>query len=1221
MDAANSLLELLAEFTNRIPPLLWAISWQTTVLVALIAVVAFFARRASASFRYALWCIVLIRLCLPVSLSLPMGMATWGGQSTLHASAIETVPSMQADNSLPPFAVPSEFPMHEELAFQFPDFSPTGAAWVISVFALFIALLWHTRRMCGVVRTLPTYAGRSELHTTFPDLCKRLGINRPVTLCSAPDSQRFNTPMVIGIFRPKVILPRTMTETWSMEDLEPVLAHELAHIRRNDLLVNWLQIILQVVYFFHPLVWLANWQIRREREWVCDDIAVSHLNGRRADYSRSILRVLEQTQSHFSLVTAGIGMAERRNSLRQRIVRIMDKKYKVHRRMGMLSIAGLVIVGGICIALASEPTAEKHRLSSEVSPSKSPDESAGRYTETVIIGTHYWDLESDRQDKEEKADFWWEQVNDKARFLVPKNGAKLKLLPGADFDKIDLPFIQAQDLTERSLSGSDEKADLTPGTVVVFKTGEGNFGKLQVVKYRALHDFTFPEAIYIEQKWKDFVLKKPNKENYHLQVRWQLSGNSKTPALGTKQHCSATIVDDNNKPLAKIRVRLFYKSLNAPSTALELEKRTDVQGKVAFDFEKVEKGYGQLICDEPGYDLAFACVAPPPVATAVSIVLHKSGEPWRGKVVDEEGKPVTGADVRVGSWSQGPFREENATSGSMHPALDLPDLRCRTDANGEFTLDRFSRNDSLGVNVSAPLHMSIEAVFDGQTGFTYIGGWPVEKMRASRDTKGVFTMYQGADLRGRVVMKSTGKPFPFAENSRIDVTANIPLQSRSPITRWSWLQPDGSFVIRGLQPFNQAMRLSSLSAEEVAKIAGEKKLWQVRFSSSHAEGRKYVWPDPIDMDIELGETREIVIAVEEGIRVSGRVIDAGTKESPTAWCRIEVTQPANPSFHVYTSITKDGSWETYLPVGEFTLHYYGEAIKGTNTNIVVKPGQPVDCGVQEISIENPTNATQCELGFPITESIPRAVPAADTTAIKGQQMMTPVSFDCGQAMPLGEFLNNLTFATGVKFVIADGKRVLVTGNWNGTPLKEVLQAVLHPNGLMWELRGEIVVIIKASENHSDSLPVTSQPVNYGADLRPVAADGAARMFDFKGDPNVVAEIVKRYGIRHRQFDGKESLVFGSTLTEKLKSLEEEALRARGVDLKTAHIKKIVFGIIHGGDTWDLGVTSIEMVPAPAARKTPVEVSASSSAPSQTPFAARALRRIAGASRAATNVSP
>ena len=143
-------------------------------------------------------------------------------------------------------------------------------------------------------------------------------------------------------------------------------------------------------------------------------------------------------------------------------------------------------------------------------------------TVTVILGTWSWDAESNKQGLFDETDFFWRQVTEKERYLEPVNGAKAKLISDSDFDKIDPDFIKRQNLSEERISGSNQGGRLSPGAIVMFKTAEGNLGKLQIEKYRALHDFSFPEAKYLSEDWKSFALGKPNNETYHLQVRWQL---------------------------------------------------------------------------------------------------------------------------------------------------------------------------------------------------------------------------------------------------------------------------------------------------------------------------------------------------------------------------------------------------------------------------------------------------------------------------------------------------------------------------------------------------------------------------------------------------------------------------------------------------------------------------------------------------------------------------
>ena len=138
--------------------------------------------------------------------------------------------------------------------------------------------------------------------------------------------------------------------------------------------------------------------------------------------------------------------------------------------------------------------------------------------QTVILGTWAWDVETNKQGGREDADAWWEQVTEKKQFLVPQNGAGLVVLGKKAFDTITQTDLVALKYSDKKLPGDS----LAPGTVVALRTRKGNFAKLKVVKYRALHDFSFPEAKLLDEKWRKFALNQPNEKNYHIEVEWVL---------------------------------------------------------------------------------------------------------------------------------------------------------------------------------------------------------------------------------------------------------------------------------------------------------------------------------------------------------------------------------------------------------------------------------------------------------------------------------------------------------------------------------------------------------------------------------------------------------------------------------------------------------------------------------------------------------------------------
>ena len=118
---------------------------------------------------------------------------------------------------------------------------------------------------------------------------QRLAVHRDVRVLQ---STLVRVPLVAGYLRPMILLPAGIVTGLPPEQLEAILAHELAHIRRHDYLVNLAQTLLETVFFYHPAVWWLSSQIRDERENCCDDLAVRAI-GSRADYGRALLALEE----------------------------------------------------------------------------------------------------------------------------------------------------------------------------------------------------------------------------------------------------------------------------------------------------------------------------------------------------------------------------------------------------------------------------------------------------------------------------------------------------------------------------------------------------------------------------------------------------------------------------------------------------------------------------------------------------------------------------------------------------------------------------------------------------------------------------------------------------------------------------------------------------------------------------------------------------------------
>jgi len=175
-------------------------------------------------------------------------------------------------------------------------------AWLVGVFGLSLWHLWgwmQVRRLRGVGSRPVSQAVQEVLLR----LSGRLGLARAVR---AMESAMVRVPMVVGWLRPVILLPASALTGLTTEQLEAILAHELAHIRRYDYLLNLLQTVAETLLFYHPAVWWVSRRIRLERENCCDDLAVGAC-GRPMTYARALAAVARLSLGRPRLAVAADG--------------------------------------------------------------------------------------------------------------------------------------------------------------------------------------------------------------------------------------------------------------------------------------------------------------------------------------------------------------------------------------------------------------------------------------------------------------------------------------------------------------------------------------------------------------------------------------------------------------------------------------------------------------------------------------------------------------------------------------------------------------------------------------------------------------------------------------------------------------------------------------------------------------------------------------------------
>ncbi len=304
--------------------------WQGTLAAFLLWLTLFILRRRSANARYTASCVALaIMAILPVATAVSAYRMPAAAPTQLKTDAPAVNPALTAST---PLATPSPTWLVMLDRWALP-------AWSLGVLLFSLRLVWASTHVSALRRH--GQPPEPALLNILTALRTRMGLARParVLIADIPGG-----PSVAGWMRPVLLLPVSALAGLTPEQLEAVLAHELAHIRRYDYLANMLQTLVETLLFYHPAVWWVSGRIRQERELCCDDIAVRAC-GDALCYARALTK-LERLRSLAPSVAVGSTGGE----LLPRIQRLLGAgapEYAPSKLAGIVALS----LGLVCLAM------------------------------------------------------------------------------------------------------------------------------------------------------------------------------------------------------------------------------------------------------------------------------------------------------------------------------------------------------------------------------------------------------------------------------------------------------------------------------------------------------------------------------------------------------------------------------------------------------------------------------------------------------------------------------------------------------------------------------------------------------------------------------------------------------------------------------------------------------------------------------------------------------
>ncbi|MGL1956479.1 MAG: M56 family metallopeptidase [Colwellia sp.] len=214
----------------------------------------------------------------------------------------------------------STFVTYKEITEALPLFLPyITLAWFISVFILASKLLIEMHNV-NTLSKQKVIAPTQALLSRFNTLATQIGLHKAPRLLI---SLKIDVPMAIGWLKPVVLLPVSMITGLNNAQLEMLILHELAHIRRHDYLVNFIQTLVEILLFFHPSVQWVSKQMRNEREYCSDDIAVQHC-GDAIAYAHTLTDTATICNKHRHHTIPNMAMAATGGDLKDRVVRLVN---------------------------------------------------------------------------------------------------------------------------------------------------------------------------------------------------------------------------------------------------------------------------------------------------------------------------------------------------------------------------------------------------------------------------------------------------------------------------------------------------------------------------------------------------------------------------------------------------------------------------------------------------------------------------------------------------------------------------------------------------------------------------------------------------------------------------------------------------------------------------------------------------------------------------------
>ncbi len=215
------------------------------------------------------------------------------------------------------------------------------------------------------------------------DLAEKINYSGKILLC---ESSNIQSPITFGLLKPVILFPVGMVNNLSIQEVEAIIAHELAHIVRKDYLINFVQTLLEGIYYFNPGVWIISSIIRNQREHCCDDMAIE-LTGNSVQYLKALVAIEEAKSENY----LAMGFSSNKKPLLKRVQRILNQPQKNSNMKEKLIMTFIFLIGIMLFTLdlnSKDKNTEEEVINQLESIAILEDETTSKIEHNTITSVH-----------------------------------------------------------------------------------------------------------------------------------------------------------------------------------------------------------------------------------------------------------------------------------------------------------------------------------------------------------------------------------------------------------------------------------------------------------------------------------------------------------------------------------------------------------------------------------------------------------------------------------------------------------------------------------------------------------------------------------------------------------------------------------------------------------------------------------------------------------------